>query len=177
MTLHQICKEENKKLMREVDVFIYYKADRKTSKTAQLTFKKLLSGNKSKCLHSKAAWNKSKRHHFTIQWVDTRTAHIWGLSRDSLHKPIQTQGIVDVQLIMGKEKNTVHSEMSKELLQWSTTTPSYLKHLTPRCPHHSLTAAVAGLHSTWNCWWEGGMTRLYEKGAASTLRSDGKSLH
>lgn len=43
--LHLICKEENKKLMREVDVFIYYKADRKTSKTAQLTFKKLLSGN------------------------------------------------------------------------------------------------------------------------------------
>lgn len=162
-----------------MDVFIYYKAERKTSKTAHSRIWRLrsCSRNKSKCLYSKAAWNKSQRHHFTIQWVDTGTAHIWGLSRDRLHKPIQTQGIVDVQLIMGKEKHTVHSEMSKELLQWSTTTPSYLKHLTPWCPHHSLTAAVASLHSTWNCWWEGGMTRLYEKGAASTLRSDGKSLH
>ena len=30
-------------------------------------------------------------------------------------------------------------------------TVSYLKHLTSRCSHNSLTAAVAGLHTAWHC--------------------------
>lgn len=68
----------------------------------------ILFSTKGKTQPNKNSWH----HHFTIQGVGPRTAHIWGVSGDGWHKPIETEGIMDMQLQEKREKKKKKKNMN-----------------------------------------------------------------